>query len=225
MKCYITIELLRSLFYVLNRDYFDSDLPEPRFILTRSRLIIGQFCCKRKPFGRGTKDHTIKVSTYYDITEETLRDIVAHEMIHYNLVLNNLRDASPHGRMFCWEMARLNAAGLNISIRADTSQWTAAGRNHKRERLVMALTSSDGRYMLTVVNPKYVQTVTQQARDSRGLATWQWFSTDDDRFAGFPVVRTLRVRFVPKEEFEHQTSAMKPLTEIFRHTQPEPNDY
>ncbi len=218
MKCYITIGLLRSLFYVLNRDYFGSDLPEPRFILTRSRTILGQFCCKRKPFGRGTKDHTIKVSTYYDITEETLRDIVAHEMIHYNLELNNIRDSSPHGWMFRWEMARLNAAGLNISICTDTSQWKAAGRFHKRERLVMALTSSDGKYMLTVVNPKYSQTISRLARDCPNIATWQWFSTDDDRFASFSVVRSLRGRFVPKEEFERQTSAMKPLTEIFRHT-------
>lgn len=214
----ITIERLRGIFYTLNRDYFGSDLPEPRFLLTRSRTILGQFLCTRKRFGKGTKDHTIKVTTYYDITEEVLRDIVAHEMIHYSLALNNLRDTSSHGWMFRWEMARLNAAGLNISIHADTRQWKAAGKFHKRERLVMALTTSEGEYMLTVVNPKYAQTISRLARDCSNVSTWQWFSTDDDYFASFAVVRSLRGRFVPKEEFERQTSAMKPLTEIFRHT-------
>lgn len=213
----ITIERLRGIFYTLDRDYFGSDLPEPRFLLTRSRTILGQFRCTHTLFPKGTKDHTIKVSTYYEMSEEQLRDIVAHEMIHYHIALNGLKDTSPHGHIFRREMARLNAAGLNISIRTDTSQWTVAGRSHKHERLVMALTTSDGKYMLTVANPKYAQMMSRRARNCRDVVTWQWFFTDDDRFASYSVVRSLRGRFVTRDEFERQTSAMKPLTEIFRH--------
>lgn len=214
----ITIEHLRGIFAALNATFFGSTLPEPRFLLTRSRTILGQFRCIHKPFGKGTKDHTIKVSTYYEMSEEQLRDIVAHEMIHYHIALNGLKDTSPHGRIFRREMARLNAAGLNISIRTDTSQWTVAGRSHKHERLVMALTTSDGKYMLTVANPKYAQMMSRRARNCRDVVTWQWFFTDDDRFASYSVVRSLRGRFVTRDEFERQTSAMKPLTEIFRQT-------
>lgn len=213
----ITIERLRGIFYTLNRNYFGSDLPEPRFLLTRSRTILGQFRCTNTLFPKGTKDHTIKVSTYYEMSEEQLRDIVAHEMIHYHIALNGLKDTSPHGRIFRREMARLNAAGLNISIRTDTRRWTVAERNHKRERLVMALTTRDGKYMLTVANPKYAQMISRRARNCRDVATWQWFFTDDDRFASYSVVRSLRGRFVTRDEFERQTSTMKPLTEIFRH--------
>lgn len=214
----ITIERLRGIFYALNRDYFGSDLPEPRFLLTSSRTILGQFRCTHTLFSKATKDHTIKVSIYYKINEEQLRDIVAHEMIHYHIALKGLKDTSPHGRIFRREMVRLNATGLNISIRTDTSQWTVAGRSHKHERLVMALTTSDGKYMLTVANPKYARTINRMARNCRNVAAWQWFFTDDDRFACFSVVRSLRGRFVTREEFERQTASMKQLTEIFRHT-------
>ena len=218
MNSDITIERLRSIFAALNDTFFSSTLPEPRFLLTRSRTILGQFRCTHTLFPKGTKDHTIKVSTYYEMSEEQLRDIVAHEMIHYHIALNGLKDTSPHGRIFRREMARLNAAGLNISIRTDTRRWTVAGRSHKHERLVMALTTRDGKYMLTVANPKYAQMMSRRARNCRDVVTWQWFFTDDDRFACFSVVRSLRGRFVTRDEFERQTSTMKPLTEIFRHT-------
>lgn len=218
MNSDITIERLRSIFAALNDTFFSNTLPEPRFLLTRSRTILGQFRCTNTLFLKGTKDHTIKVSTYYEMSEEQLRDIVAHEMIHYNIALNGTKDTSPHGRIFRREMARLNAAGLNISIRTDTRQWAVAERNHKRERLVMALTTRDGKYMLTVANPKYAQMISRRARNCRDVVTWQWFFTDDDRFASYSVVRSLRGRFVTRDEFERQTSTMKPLTEIFRHT-------
>ena len=54
-----------------------------------------------------------------------IEDTILHEMIHYHIAVNQLRDTSAHGRLFRREMKRINAEGnrhITISYRLSKDQ-------------------------------------------------------------------------------------------------------
>lgn len=211
----VSTEYLRSRFGTFNAEYFGGALPEPRFVVSNSRTILGQFSCRRErkwPFGRTRMtDYTIKVSGYYDMTERDCDNVLLHEMIHYRIAFGGLRDTSPHGQVFRREMARLNACGWNISVSTRTRQWAVAERNRRGPYTVLALTTTDGRRMLSVANPAYAARIDSIAARSAAVRERAWYVSDDDYFASFPRARSLRGRIVDSAEFARVTARMRSI--------------
>ena len=81
---------------------------------------------ERKLFSRWHfSDFVLRINTRIDLPEYVMEDIILHEMIHYYIAVNQLRDTSSHGRLFRREMARINADGnrhITISYRLSKEQ-------------------------------------------------------------------------------------------------------
>ena len=126
------------MFWECNRLYFDRQLRTPKFGLMHTYRNLGMF-----EFNWGEKNMPVKkrymailMSDYFDFDEETFRNIMVHEMIHYYLYLNNPSDCSTfcrllrffgfknsdHGPEFMAMAQKLNEQyGLNITVTYDAS--------------------------------------------------------------------------------------------------------
>ena len=106
----ITHYELEQWFQQFNHDYFHDKLPMPRLKLSKSRTRLGSFACRRKLTWRGYQpvDFSIRISTYYQMTERQVQNVLLHEMIHYYIAYMRLRDTSAHGTVFRQLMDELN---------------------------------------------------------------------------------------------------------------------
>ena len=106
-----TTEFLEKRFETFNDAYFGGALPPVPLKLSRAVRSLGACTYKkrRKLLG-GYKyyDFRIRVSTKYDLPESELEDVLLHEMIHYEILVNQWRDTSAHGRLFRARMKEFN---------------------------------------------------------------------------------------------------------------------
>ena len=126
------------MFWECNRLYFDNQLRTPKFDLLHSYRKLGKFEYRwgeqKKPVKK--RHMVILMSDYFDFDEETFRNIMVHEMIHYYLYLNGESNYSTfrcflkffgfkcfdHGPKFMAMAQKLNEQyGLSITKTYDAS--------------------------------------------------------------------------------------------------------
>ena len=109
------------MFWYCNRQYFDHKLRTPKFGLIHSFRILARFEYNRKK-GKADKNKRFLFSDYFDFDEETFRNIMVHEMIHYYLFLYGTNDKCDHGADFKAMAQELNQKyGLNITTTLNAS--------------------------------------------------------------------------------------------------------
>lgn len=202
-----TRQYIKELFGTFNTAYFGGELPEPEFAISNARTILGQFCCSQRrsllPWRQKPERFTIKVTRYYDMPERECQNILLHEMIHFYITYKGIRDTSPHGRAFRSMMDSLNKGhGWGIRVRTDSSKWALAGGPKRKQRLVLALQTTEGKCLFAVVNRKYYAAINRQAKMNRHISAYRWVETDSEAFRDYPVSRTLRGRIVSRAAFE-----------------------
>ena len=77
----ITKEDIKALFKKYNKLYFDGVLPSCKCHVFKGRGVFGRYNYFRK--GNGKYEGSIWIAYNVDWTEETLREVVVHEMIHH----------------------------------------------------------------------------------------------------------------------------------------------
>ena len=210
----VEVSRLRDWFAGFNVMYFGGALPEPAFAVGRSRTRLGSLSWRyrrvllsRRPYG-----YVIRGSNYYDLDERQLKSVLLHEMIHLYIVAEGLRDTSPHGVLFRRKMDAINADGWGISVSAKIKEAAlGTGAADKRRRVVLAVRMSDGRCLLSVVNPRYVGKIDSMVRRSADVAASAWYLSGDGYFADFPAVRSPKGRVVPADVFGRLVGQMEPF--------------
>lgn len=208
----VSTEILRTWFDEFNRKYFDSSLPEPRFVTGNARTQLGAMAYKWKSTMGFRKyyDYTIRISNYYDADEKHFKNVLLHEMIHYYIVIKKIKDNSSHGVVFHRIMNRLNASGWNISVRTDTKNWAVAGRRDRKNEtfLVLAVITDKGKHLLSVVSPAYAGRIDRIIRQSHEIRSYAFYTSCDSFFSSFPKVRSPRGRIVSPSLFMEKVGAM-----------------
>ncbi len=212
----VDIHWVRQNFQRFNADYFGGKLPEPRFVVGKARTRLGSCSWKRKSrLGRTTYyDFTIAISNYYDQKEHDFQNVLLHEMIHLSIAYSGVKDSSSHGVVFRGMMERLNREGWNIQVSHSMKgvEKTAVGqRRERRNRLVLAIETDDGRCFLSCVNAHYAYRLDNRMRQSANLKSFAWYLSDDPWFDDKPVVRSLRGIVVSSDVFREKTKAMTPF--------------
>ena len=132
------LNTMPRMFWYCNEHYFNHELPNPKYGVLHSYSTLGRFS-----YNLGDKNKPVKkcyraifMSDYFDFDEETFRNIMVHEMIHYYLYLNAPSDCSvfsrflrffgfknsDHGPEFIEMAQKLNEQyGLNITKTYDAS--------------------------------------------------------------------------------------------------------
>lgn len=206
----IDTEWIAVNFDRFNKENFGGRLTPPKFSVNNARTRLGSMAFKWKQslFKRETYDYVIRLSNYYDIPEVEFQNVLLHEMIHYYIAVNHFKDDSVHGTMFRSIAQRINKQGWHVVVRTDTRKWPVAERNRKkvitRKRIVLAASTTDGKYFLSVIGPGSVRKVKLQIARTPQIREARWFESSDDYFQQFPQCRTLRGRIVAKELWEEK---------------------
>ena len=154
---YLTINMIADyntmphMFWECNRLYFGHQLRKPQFGLMHTFRYLGKFEYrwgeKKKPVKK--RYMAILMSDFFDFDEETFRNIMVHEMIHYYLYLNGTSDCSvfsrflrfvgfknsDHGPEFMAMAQKLNEQyGLSITKTYDASHIPSAPDAPKRSK-------------------------------------------------------------------------------------------
>ncbi|MBR6117857.1 MAG: SprT-like domain-containing protein [Paludibacteraceae bacterium] len=119
-----TVDYIQSCFDEYNVLFFNGTLPPIPIKLSNARTFLGKvtFVKRRKwLFGEWVySNFKLRINTRFDLPEELIQDTILHEMIHYYIAVNHLRDTSTHGQLFRREMKRINEQGnrhITISYR------------------------------------------------------------------------------------------------------------
>ena len=114
------------IFWECNRLYFDQSLPTPRFGMMKKLNTLARFEYQNNKKGKAPiKRQIILFSEYYDFDEETFKNLMVHEMIHYYLAWNGVKTELDHGKEFMAIANELNEKyGLNVTKTLDASSFT-----------------------------------------------------------------------------------------------------
>ena len=96
----ITEEIIEEKFKEYNKEYFNNELPKPKFGLLKTYRTCGYFSCKKIIGKRKLKGQRIDISVYYDWDEDELKNVIIHEMIHYYLAHKHIDNELTHGEAF-----------------------------------------------------------------------------------------------------------------------------
>ena len=112
----ITEQIVENKFREFNKQYFNDELPLPKFGLLKSYTTCGYFSCKKIIGKRKLRGQKLEISVYYDWEEDALKNVIIHEMIHYYLAHKHIDNELTHGDAFKSMAEEFNQKyGLNIS--------------------------------------------------------------------------------------------------------------
>ena len=96
-------QYIEKKFEEFNRQMFAGKLPPIPIELSDAKSFLGQwvFKIRRTLFGKTEKyDFRLRINTRIDLPEQDIEDTIIHEMIHYYIGVNQLKDTSAHGQIF-----------------------------------------------------------------------------------------------------------------------------
>lgn len=215
----IDVNWLSTNFNRFNADYFNGELPLPRFRISNARTELGTFKSKvkgnggsrSKEKGNDNREFTISLSDYWTGDVFFFQNILLHEMIHFYIVYHRYKDNSPHGTLFRAQMKRLNLLGWDISIGKKLSELKPANKTPNDWRVVLAVVTNDEKYYLCVISQGSVRRLDMKLRRTTWLKKYSWHITNEDYFQTFRQCRSLRGKFVTKDFWEQKVKNMKVL--------------
>lgn len=114
-----------EMFWKCNAEYFNQELPMPKFGLINKTKTLAKFEWNKDKKGKHPiKWQTILFSDCYDFDEKDFMELMVHEMIHYYIAWNGIKDNGHHGREFMRIANELNDKyGLEITKTKDASSF------------------------------------------------------------------------------------------------------
>lgn len=201
----LTIKFLTDSFKTFNALYFNEELHCPRFEVTHVKSYLGQYHWRY--FNGIMVDSVIRISDYYDRSEEDLLNTLIHEMIHLYIRQNNIKDTRPHhGRVFNSIADRLNAEGGYHIARCDSV--AGCGLRVKQDKTFYVCCYFSVRkngYLRFVINNKKIDYYKDcfERNPSYFKNPFIYTSKEDNKFAHFRECRkTIRGEIISKAQYE-----------------------
>lgn len=129
---------MSRMFRECNKEYFDGSLPIPYFRLMNKLNTLARFEYNKDKKGKHPiKWQALKFSDCYDFSEEDFREIMVHELIHYYIAWNGIKDNKDHGREFMRIANEINEKyGMNVTKTKDASSFKRTKKAHHYKGLL-----------------------------------------------------------------------------------------
>ena len=119
-------DTMSNTFKECNEKYFNNSLPTPLFKTFNRVNTIARFeyYNNKKSSKKPITGQTIFMSDCFIYPKKDFIDAMVHEMIHYYISWNKIKDNNPHGKIFMKIASEMNDKyGLNITIKKDASLY------------------------------------------------------------------------------------------------------
>lgn len=205
-----TIEYIKKKFGEFNHLIFDDRLPLLPIQLSNAKSYLGMLVYKkrRKLFGKVEKyDFRLRISTRMDLPESEVEDTIIHEMIHYYIDYNGIKDTSAHGQIFKQMMSDINTRfGRHITIthKSTPEQRQQLVDTRKRWHVIAVVKFHDGRTGIKVL-PRIRQRIVRYRNlilTSKEISGVELYLSNDPYFNAYPVSSALKVHIAEPTEFE-----------------------
>lgn len=202
------LDFLKARFEEFNRLVFAGRLPMPLLTLCDATSFVAQYKSKLRELPGGHKEpcgHQIRFSTAFNLDEREMEDTLVHEMIHYFIAYNGLRDRTAHGPLFKALMQAVNEAhGRNISIshRTSASELGKAREVKKKWHVVAILHFTSGQLGVKVL-PRVIPKIIDYYKGisaASNIAKVELFLHNDPFFNRFPTSVGRRCQAISEEE-------------------------
>ena len=197
-------------FEEFNQLMFDGKLPKLPIELSDAKTFLGQCVYKKKRtlFGKTVcYDFKLRINTRIDLAEAEIEDIIIHEMIHYYIGYNNIKDSSAHGRVFKHLMKTINekfGRHIRISHKPTQAQKEQLYGTKQRWHIVAFVIFKDGRTGIKVlprIAPK-ILTYYNVVGKGTNIERIEMYITNNTFFNRYPSSSALRVHSIDRVDAE-----------------------
>lgn len=214
-----TIPFIQETFDHFNDLCFDGSLPAVPIVLSRAGTFLGKMECKarRNLFGTVTShyDFRLKISTGFDLSQEELEDVVIHEMIHYHIAYQRLKDTSAHGKIFRHMMETINREyGRHITVRHHGAPEQNLVRNSAGKTRTHCLCVSsfpDGKRGVTVCASTKISELHRLLPQYFGITDMKWYISQDPFFNRYPRAHTPKIYRITEDELSEHLRGSVPM--------------
>lgn len=209
-----TLQYIIERFDYYNQLCFDGKLQRPPITLNTRYAQMGVTKWNVRSDENGKSYNTnfsIEISVRRDLPEEEYTDTLVHEMIHYYIGSNNLKDDSTHGTLFCQKMDEIfQKYGIKTSIAFEPSEEEMVNTK-TRYRYVCVADAEDGHMLVAVVARNKLFQFWNIIPTMKGVSNVHWYLSDRQIFETFPVAVSPRLIYMEADKLHHYLSGAKEL--------------
>lgn len=215
-------QYIERQFHLFNNRMFGSRLPLPNIELSDSGRFLGKCTALAHTTAGGHTEYsrfTLRINARADLPQQTLDDVIIHEMIHYFIFYHNLNDTSAHGEIFRAVMNSINAAhGRHISIshKCQSAQERESMVSQKRSwKVIAAISMADGGKAVKVL-PRTKETVVRYRRSmllSPSVKSVELYFSDNPFFNRYPKSGTMRIHMIDGEILSANLAGARRITD------------
>ena len=204
-----TLPFLESRFEAFNTLCFDGALPPVPIKLSRAVRSLGSCTYKKRKHLFSRTEYygfAIRISKCFDLPENELEDVLLHEMIHFEILVNQRQDTSAHGRLFRARMKEINerfGRQISVSHRSAHLQPLTAANAAPVWRAVALVRLKDGRTGIKVLPDieRRLRAYRRGLKLSGQVAAIEFYRTADPWFSRFPKSSALNIFFPSDPDF------------------------
>lgn len=152
-----SVAFIKQKFEEYNRQMFGGRLPALPVELSDASRFVGMCVSKVKRYPDGREEHSdfrLRINTRIDLPQEVIEDVIIHEMIHYFILYNGLKDSSAHGTIFMAIMKSINSnygRHLSVKFRGTSEQHEQFIDKRARWHVIAAVRFRSGRMGIKVL--------------------------------------------------------------------------
>jgi len=213
-----TVPFIQQAFSKFNALCFGGMLPPIPIKLANARTFLGKvtYVGRRDFFGKvvSYENYCMRISTFFDLPEDELEDVIIHEMIHYHIALNKIKDSSTHGKVFRNMMETINTRfGRNITVRhhSESSAQASARQEEYRANWLCVTQLDDGSWGITSCASTRVFEMHRNLPKYYRIKSLEWYGSIDPFFNRYPRSIKPRIYRITRAELDEHLADSTPL--------------
>lgn len=214
-----TTPFVKKTFDRFNALCFDNALSDVPITLTKAGTFLGKIEYKSRHDLFGIRishyDFRLKISTGFNLPEEELEDVIIHEMIHYFIASQGIRDTSAHGKVFRRIMDTINenhGRHISVSHHGTPEQNLVRGGNPAiRKHYICVSTFPNGDEGITVCSSTKLFEICRLLPARYKITGMKWYGSLDPFFNRYPRSNTPKIYKITEEDLTEHLRDSVPL--------------
>lgn len=189
-----SLDFIADRFDYFNKLCFQGSLPTPKFQISSAKTFAGQMKYRRNVSSLRMgipkcEDFRLCISRRFDLPQNEIEDTIIHEMIHYYIAYNGIRDTSPHGRVFREMMNGINHRfnrNISISIKKKTVDQSGETAQSSKLVIICLMRLVDGATVLAIPTRTRIFEFREAIAQSAKVAASAWYASRNRFFDRYP---------------------------------------